>query len=376
MASLGNWPASIVPSSCRLPFNTNQRANAAPGGGSEQVVDMLNERWTMDLTLPRDNFEDAAAVEAFLNSFRGMVNTVSAWPFHRPQPRGTLRGSLFTVGTTAQGASSITLQARRGRVNLLTYSEQFNHADWIKSNGGVASVPVVTADNAAAPDGTMTAEKVDFALNGGTTSTDLSALQPLSSVTTVVGQPYAVYLKTADGSTKSVRFDFNGTAPTTGTPALTVTGSWQRFSITLAAAADTTRRPVLRLRGGLGTSDSASLHVWGFQFETGALSAYQRIADAATYDVADYAYASATLKAGDFIGVGGQLLMVATDATADSTGSIAVQLVNRVRAAIAASAVATWDKPSIAFRKLSDTGVLFRQGLTDEIGLTLGEVIA
>jgi hypothetical protein len=198
MASLGTWPTSLIPASCRLVLQTNQRASAAPGGGSEQVVDMLNDRWVMDLTLPVAKFADAAAVEAFLNSFRGMVNTVNAWPFHRDALRGTLAGTITTSGSTAQGASSIVLA------------------------------------------------------------------------------------------------------------------------------------------GGTNVQ---------------------------------------TVKAGDFFAAGGQLFQAQADATV-ALGVVTVSLVNRVRATIAAGSSVTITKPTVAWRKMSDTGVMYRQGLTDEISLTLGEVIA
>src|SRR6056297_2388196 len=54
--------------------------------------------------------------------------------------------------------------------NLLTYSEDFTNAAWAKVNAGVGSLPVVTANAGIAPDGTSTADRVQFDLNGGTTS--------------------------------------------------------------------------------------------------------------------------------------------------------------------------------------------------------------
>lgn len=196
MASLGDWPATIIPASCMPRLMVNQRAAIAPNDSSEQVVDMLNDRWVFELTLPVENYADAAAVEAFLNSFRGQFNTVNAWHFARPEIRGTLAGTLTTSGSQAQGASSL----------------------------------VVT---------------------GGT----------------------------------------NGQ----------------------------------------------------------------------------------TVKAGDVFGAGGQLLMASADATV-AAGVVTIPLVNRLRAAIATGQAVTTSKPKAVFRKLSDSGIMFRNGLTDEISLTLGEV--
>src|SRR5205085_9264189 len=51
MASIGTWPTSLKPTSARLTLQTNQRLNASPFGGSEQAIDMLNDRWMLSLTL-------------------------------------------------------------------------------------------------------------------------------------------------------------------------------------------------------------------------------------------------------------------------------------------------------------------------------------
>jgi hypothetical protein len=111
MASLGSWPAAFVPVAFRLTLQTNQRVNAAPGGGSEQALDMLNDRWVCSMTLPVSSEEDGAAMEAFLASFRGQVNTVDLWHFLRPVPRGTLRNTPNVNGDHAQGSATLALNA-------------------------------------------------------------------------------------------------------------------------------------------------------------------------------------------------------------------------------------------------------------------------
>lgn len=198
MASLGAWPASIRVRTCSFVPQTNQRANASPGGGSEQVVDILNDRWIVMVSIPMRRHTNAAAVEAFLASFRGMVNTVNLWHFVRPQPRGTMRGTPTLSAAASQGAASL-------------------------------------------------------------------------SITTTAG---------------------------------------------------------------------------------------------------------ATLLAGDMIGVGGLLLQVQSDAAADGAGAMTVTLVNRIRTALASGAGVTWDKPTAPFRKLSDSGVMYVPGGTEEISVTLGEAIS
>jgi len=153
------------------------------------------------------------------------------------------------------------------RTNLLKYSEDFSNAVWQKTATGLASLPQVSLNYGTAPDGTLTATRVDLSINGGTTTTDNCYIMYTADLS-VVGQPTlcSVFLKTVDGSTKTLRFDFNGSTADIApfnVPLLTVTGKWQRFTIGLSSAIDTQRRFALRLRGSLGTSDSASVLVWG-----------------------------------------------------------------------------------------------------------------
>lgn len=154
------------------------------------------------------------------------------------------------------------------RTNLILRSQEFDNASWVKENGGVALVPVVTANNAISPDGSQNAELIVFDLNGGTASGTISQLA--QTVTTSISTVYTftIYAKTSDNSTKAISLvDGNGS------PILiTITSSWQRFSITFTAAS-TTSNLRLRLRGsasGEGTATSASINIYGAQLESGA----------------------------------------------------------------------------------------------------------
>jgi len=60
----------------------------------------------------------------------------------------------------AGGCPSILLEPQR--TNLLTYSEDFINAVWVKSAIAGASMPVVTADDTISPDGSLDADKVVF----------------------------------------------------------------------------------------------------------------------------------------------------------------------------------------------------------------------
>jgi hypothetical protein len=52
--------------------------------------------------------------------------------------------------------------------NLITYSEDFGDASWTKGCSNAAAAPVVTANNALSPAGTLTAERVQLTLPGDT----------------------------------------------------------------------------------------------------------------------------------------------------------------------------------------------------------------
>lgn len=158
------------------------------------------------------------------------------------------------------------------RRNLLTFTEQFDNAVWIKAGGGTGSAPVVTANTAIAPDGTLTADTIVFTLNGGTTSGDISQLS--CSVSALSGDAaWSLYLKTSDNSTVTMSL----LAPSGVLSKITVTGVWQRFSVT--GSGGTT--PRLRLRGDDGVANSASVHAWGAQLELGSTpTAYQRVVTA------------------------------------------------------------------------------------------------
>lgn len=107
------WPDRLIPTSFKLALSINQRSHSAPYGGSEQVVDLLNDRWTISMTLPENTQAAAAITESFINAMRGMTNTVDLWHFKRPVIAGTLSGA--TAQAASQGASQIILNASTGQ---------------------------------------------------------------------------------------------------------------------------------------------------------------------------------------------------------------------------------------------------------------------
>lgn len=104
-------PSQFSVRSCILTMNTSQRVNASGFGGSEQVVDLLNDRWLMSLELIDNSYANSQAIEAFINALRGQVNTVNLYHFARPAVAGTIAGAKTLSASAAQGASSISITA-------------------------------------------------------------------------------------------------------------------------------------------------------------------------------------------------------------------------------------------------------------------------
>jgi hypothetical protein len=233
----------------------------------------------------------------------------------------TLAGQAATTKATRKFTADSTKYFLPER-NLVRWSEQFEQGYWTKNLGGTGLAPVVTANDATAPDGTLTADKIVFDLNGGTTTTDRSDLQPNTATPTVIGITYifSIWLKTTDGSSLAVQFSHNGASVSL----VTVTGTWQRFTSTSYTAADTGRRPRVGLRGASGTGAFASLHVWGLQHEVGtAITDYDPTGPAAAAITNTLVGRNLVSSAGSFTFAGNPATLTRQYSLAASVGSFA-----------------------------------------------------
>ncbi len=165
-----------------------------------------------------------------------------------------------------------------GRRNLLTFTEQFDNAAWVKTSQGSATVPTVTANAGTAPDGTTTAERVQFARTG-TTTTDRSRIEQTAiSVVASTNYTFSVWLKSFSGADQTVTiFPNYGNGSVV---AATVTSEWQRFTVTANTLAGVTAAVVVGLGYATNSVTAADVLIWGAQFETGTTAtAYQRVTD-------------------------------------------------------------------------------------------------
>jgi hypothetical protein len=142
--------------------------------------------------------------------------------------------------------------------NLLVRSEEVNQSPWTLDNGG-ASNPVITANFASAPDGTMTADRVQLNKTGGTFSrVRQPSVHPSNTYT------YSVYMKnnSAGVANVGIRIDDVGVN-------CVVTQDWQRFSVTKAATLVPDVQ-ILLFDQIVGNDETADILVWGNQLNTGA----------------------------------------------------------------------------------------------------------
>lgn len=202
-------------------------------------------------------------------------------------------GSGAGLNLTQDNASLRPLRGRRPRTgvrNLLRLSSDFDNAAWLKLAQGSASVPVVTAAAAAAPDGTMTATRVQFE-RALATAGNRSWLWSPTPVSTVAGLTYTISLWIRSWSGASQSLVINQNANGAVATAFTATATWQRVSLSFVSGAAVANDATVRI----GLIDAASpaltsdVLIWGAQVEVGAAaSAYQNVVVGATvFDVTE-----------------------------------------------------------------------------------------
>ena len=156
------------------------------------------------------------------------------------------------------------------RTNLLTYSSSFDNAFWGKDNNGSGTLPVVTANYATSPDGTTSADRIQFTNIGGSGSAanySLVGAFPLSLPSTGTA---TFYMKSNTSSNQNVLCYWGAGQG----DVFQVTTEWQRFSLDNLSASGTSNLAI-GTRGGTGNFYSGGdevldILVWGAQLETGS----------------------------------------------------------------------------------------------------------
>jgi hypothetical protein len=155
------------------------------------------------------------------------------------------------------------------RRNLLTYSEQFDNAAWVKQQAAV------TANAGTAPDGTLTADRA--VSSGGASIRVVGQTFSLPATSHVI----SVWVKAAAAGNRKFRLVANqalGSAVGTASSVFEATDDWQRVSFTATGGS-----------GYWGITQATSpdfdfdILIWGAQLELGSVATdYQRITDVNT----------------------------------------------------------------------------------------------
>jgi hypothetical protein len=188
------------------------------------------------------------------------------------------------------------------RTNLALQSG--NAAVWQTASGTVV-VPAMTANQIAAPDGTVTAARAVYPAVSGASVFSFLFLQ-----FTATAAPYtlSVWLRGSVGGEQTYIYITNGTT-TNVRLRCTLTTAWQRFTVTSGnlTAATWYGEVGTDLRdGGQTATPAQTIYIWGAQLEAGAFStSYVPTTSAAVTRASDSCAISAANMAGWFVSPGG-----------------------------------------------------------------------
>ena len=90
----------------------------------------------------------AAVWEALVLQLRGGVNHLSAWDVVRPQPLGTMRGTMTINGAHSAGATAVSVTAGAGQA-----SKTLLAGDWLQLGSGLGTSQLVKVMAAATANG-------------------------------------------------------------------------------------------------------------------------------------------------------------------------------------------------------------------------------
>jgi hypothetical protein len=242
----------------------------------------------------------------FSTMFQDSAGTTPVTAVEQPVGRILDKSGRGNTATQATDASRPVLSAR---VNLLTYSEQFDNAAWVKSNA------TVTPDVIVAPNETLTADKLvegvgtarKFISQSGATSGQTFSVyaQKGERDYVAIGQTnsggiWAVSLFNINLGTYVGSYQAGGVSTPTNNTIISVGSGWYIVSCTLNIASGAQSPVIMVSNGGdpifegYTGNGTSGIYIWGADLrptdQTTLLPAYQRIAAATDYDTTGFPY--------------------------------------------------------------------------------------
>jgi hypothetical protein len=175
----------------------------------------------------------------------------------------------FDIPRVDYSTGTASLLVEPARTNLVLQSQTLDNTSWSKVGESAGIVPVVTANQGTAPDGTMTADRVQFNCVGPLTG-DRSRLTQGSLVTTIGTRYYlSIYVKAF--SSGSVGFKLRIASDNLANSTIIITADWQRIVLT-GLAGNASSNFIVETRGGATTptNTTADVLLWGAQMEAGS----------------------------------------------------------------------------------------------------------
>ena len=242
------------------------------GGGAASIIAGLFSAGQQGFWLP---FTDFASLSQ--DSAGTLPYTALEQPVGRVLDRSGRGNHASQVTSTARGVVS-------ARVNALRNSADFSSIDWLKEKSGSGSPPVVTANYGVAPDGTMTAARVQMTLNGGVGNGDWSRLQHNANpIAKDAVYSCDFWIRSLTGAAQVImREEFSQI----GLQVKNITAEWAKYTITGTATALFANFGLwLRGASGMATADLDIL-VWGpsISLQSQSPLPYQRVNTPTDYD--------------------------------------------------------------------------------------------
>jgi len=190
-----------------------------------------------------------ASTGTYISPTTGLVVTAAI-----DEPRITADGLLLEIAAT----------------NVIRRSEEISNATWLKQGSGVAA-PTVTADQGTAPDGNLTADRVQIQASSGNAS-HYSFVEQSFTVGSTGRYSLSFWAKSFDGSSSYTTYMSFYTGTTWVNQQITITGTWQRFVFedqNLTAATWLVAIGNARGMSGSGQNgqSAADILLWGVQAE-------------------------------------------------------------------------------------------------------------